>query len=300
MNLEDCMSAEEIYKALASASERTMKELHKLGLIEGMTQEELIALFDQCSQNAFDELVSLNIFGPVLTFDQIMQLCSGVDDNGEPNSFAALSIDTVTEDMETVPYANVSFGAPVINVYGAGGCLVITADFDSNNMFEYRRARDILAEWIEKKGNPEFDDKLLSFSLFPVITNGELMMIFHELVFAQGFRMEDNVNRMIMAFDGNQTQEILNSKIRLDELRITVDAEIARREAQMRASAETAVEPDEEKNEMDEMMEEQFTPSYLSESMDEPEEDYESEILDDEEESGEGENDSEWMRISKD
>ena len=32
----------------------------------------------------------------------------------------------------------------------------------------------------------------------------------------------------------------------------------------------TAVEPDEEKNEMDEMMEEQFTPSYLSESMDEP------------------------------
>ena len=44
------MSAEEIYKALASASERTMKELHKLGLIEGMTQEELIALFDQCSR----------------------------------------------------------------------------------------------------------------------------------------------------------------------------------------------------------------------------------------------------------
>ena len=69
----------------------------------------------------------------------------------------------------------------------------------------------------------------------------------------------------------------------------------------MRASAEKAVEPDEEeKREMDEMMEEQFTPSYLSEATKEPDEDYESEILDDDEESDEGEIDSEWMRISKD
>lgn len=294
------MNAEEIYKALESVSEVTMEELRKLGLREGMSQEELITLFDQSSPKAFDELVSLDIFGPLVTFDQIMQLCSGVNDDGIPNSFAALSIDTVTEDMETIPYANVSFGSPVLNVYGAGGCIVVTADFDNNNMFEYRRARDILSEYIEKKGDPDFDNKLLSLSIFPVATNGELMVIFHELVFAQGFRMEDNVSRMIMAFDGNQTQEIIDSKLKLDELKLTVDAEMARREAEMRAYAEQASEPEEEeKNEMDEMMEEQYNPSYLSESMEEPDEDYESELSDASDEDAEERKDN-WMRIRKD
>lgn len=294
------MNAEEIYKALESVSEVTMEELRKLGLREGMSQEELITLFDQSSPKAFDELVSLDIFGPLVTFDQIMQLCSGVNDDGIPNSFAALSIDTVTEDMETIPYANVSFGSPVLNVYGAGGCIVVTADFDNNNMFEYRRARDILSEYIEKKGDPDFDNKLLSLSIFPVATNGELMVIFHELVFAQGFRMEDNVSRMIMAFDGNQTQEIIDSKLKLDELKLTVDAEMARREAEMRAYAEQASEPEEEeKNEMDEMMEEQYNPSYLSESMEEPDEDYESELSDASDEDAEEKKDN-WMRIRKD
>ena len=294
------MNAEEIYKALESVSEVTMEELRKLGLREGMSQEELITLFDQSSPKAFDELVSLDIFGPLVTFDQIMQLCSGVNDDGIPNSFAALSIDTVTEDMETIPYANVSFGSPVLNVYGAGGCIVVTADFDNNNMFEYRRARDILSEYIEKKGDPDFDNKLLSLSIFPVATNGELMVIFHELVFAQGFRMEDNVSRMIMAFDGNQTQEIIDSKLKLDELKLTVDAEMARREAEMRAYAEQASEPEEEeKNEMDEMMEEQYNPSYLSESMEEPDADYESELSDASDEDAEERKDN-WMRIRKD
>ena len=294
------MNAEEIYKALESVSEVTMEELRKLGLREGMSQEELITLFDQSSPKAFDELVSLDIFGPLVTFDQIMQLCSGVNDDGIPNSFAALSIDTVTEDMETIPYANVSFGSPVLNVYGAGGCIVVTADFDNNNMFEYRRARDILSEYIEKKGDPDFDNKLLSLSIFPVATNGELMVIFHELVFAQGFRMEDNVSRMIMAFDGNQTQEIIDSKVKLDELKLTVEAEMARREAEMRAYAEQASEPEEEeKNEMDEMMEEQYNPSYLSESMEEPDEDYESELSDASDEDAEERKDN-WMRIRKD
>ena len=291
------MNAEEIYKALESVSEVTMEELRKLGLREGMSQEELITLFDQSSPKAFDELVSLDIFGPLVTFDQIMQLCSGVNDDGIPNSFAAHSIETVTEDMETIPYANVSFGSPVLNVYGAGGCIVVTADFDNNNMFEYRRARDILSEYIEKKGDPDFDNKLLSLSIFPVATNGELMVIFHELVFAQGFRMEDNVSRMIMAFDGNQTQEIIDSKLKLDELKLTVDAEMARREAEMRAYAEQASEPEEEeKNEMDEMMEEQYNPSYLSESMEEPDEDYESELSDASDEDAVERNDN-WMSI---
>lgn len=302
MNLQDCMNAEEIYKALESASEETMEELRKLGLREDMSQEELIALFDQSSPKAFDELVSLDIFGPLVTFDQIMQLCSGINgDDGTPNSFAALSIDTVTEDMETIPYANVSFGSPVLNVYGAGGCIVVTADFDNNNKFEYRRTRDVLSEYIEKKGDPEFDNKLLSLTIFPVVTNGELMVILHELVFAQGFRMEDNVCRMIMAFDGNQTQEIMDSKLKLDELKLTVDAEMARREAEMRAYAEKATEPEEEeeKNEMDEMIEEQYTPSYLSEGMEEPDEDFESELSDENDEDRE-ESKDDWMRIRKD
>lgn len=294
------MSAEEIYGVLGELSESSMSELRQLGFKQGMDQKELIDLFDKSSEQTFDELVNLNIFGPVLTFDQILQLASGVDANGIPNSFGALSIDTYEEGEEPVQYANVSFGAPVINIYGAGGCAVVTADFDTANLFEYRRTRDLLAEWIEKKGSPDFNNKLLSVTIFPTATNGELMLVFHELVFAQGMPLDDNIYRIIMAFDGNQTQEITNSRINLADLNKAVEAEIARREEERReyASQNIVVEQEERTNDLDGMYEEAFTPSYLAENDEITDEDYDSDYFEDNSEKDETEDDD-WMRISK-
>ena len=300
INYDKCMSADEIYSVIGELSESSMSELKQLGFVQGMNQKELIELFDKTSEKTFDELGNLNIFGPVLTFDQILQLSSGVDANGIPNSFGALSIDTYEEGEEPVQYANVSFGAPVINIYGAGGCAVITVDFDTANLFEYRRTRDLLGEWIEKKGSPDFNNKLLSVTIFPTATNGELMVVFHELVYAQGVQMDDNIYRIIMAFDGNQTQEVMDSGINLTELNSTVEAEIARREEEMKEYAERnmAEEQENASNEMDSMYEEAFTPSYLAENDEITDEDYESDYFDDDNDE-DGTQDDDWMRISK-
>ena len=108
INYDKCMSADEIYSVLGELNESSMSELRQLGFKQGLDQKELIELFDKSSEQTFDELVNLNIFGPVLTFDQILQLSSGVDANGIPNSFGALSIDTYEEGEEPVQYANVS------------------------------------------------------------------------------------------------------------------------------------------------------------------------------------------------
>lgn len=294
------MSAEEIYGVLGELSENAENELKQLGLKPDMDQKELIALFDKTSNETFDELVNLNIFGSVLTFDQILQLASGVDANGIPNSFGALSIDTYEEGEEPTQYANVSFGAPTINIYGAGGCAVVTLDFDTANLFEYRRTRDLLGEWIEKKGSPDFNNKLLSVTIFPTATNGELMLVFHELVFAQGMPLDDNIYRIIMAFDGNQTQEIMNSGINLTELNKAVEAEIARREEEIKEykSRQMAEDQEEEAGKLDSMYEEAFTPSYLAENDEISDQDYDSDYFQDDSEEDETEDDD-WMRISK-
>lgn len=294
------MSAKEIYGVLGELSENAENELKQLGLKPDMDQKELIALFGKTSNETFDELVNLNIFGSVLTFDQILQLASGVDANGIPNSFGALSIDTYEEGEEPTQYANVSFGAPTINIYGAGGCAVVTLDFDTANLFEYRRTRDLLGEWIEKKGSPDFNNKLLSVTIFPTATNGELMLVFHELVFAQGMPLDDNIYRIIMAFDGNQTQEIMNSGINLTELNKAVEAEIARREEEIKEykSRQMAEDQEEEAGELDSMYEEAFTPSYLAENDEISDQDYDSDYFQDDSEEDETEDDD-WMRISR-
>ena len=303
LDLENCMSAEEIYEALTKCSDATMKELNSAGLRDGLTQTELIQLFDFCSDNTIRELADMGVFGPIMTFDLLAQLCSGTEEGGLPNSFGVLQIDTVTEEMETVPYASVAFGNPAINIYAAGGCVVITADFERHNMFEYRRARDILGEWTENQGSPEFNNKLLSLVVSPVLLNGEIMIIFHELVFAQGVAIEDGVCRLIMAFDGNQTQNIMSTNIKLDELKTTVEAEIARREAEARAAMEAAQQEaeDEDKvaNPYEQAIEETYKKSWLSDDMGEEPGDDEFEDIP-EDDSGSVDKPDDWMRITKD
>lgn len=305
IDVSNCMQADEIYEALQSASGQALAELSALGLRDGMTQEELLAVMDQASEQTFSELVNLNIFGPVLTVDQIMQICSGTDEAGSPNAYAALQIDTVTEDNDVISYASIAFGNPVLNVYAAGGCVVVTADFDRANQFEYRRARDILNEWIARKGDPEFSDKFLTLSVFPVATNGQLSLMYHELVFVQGTPSEeDGVTRLIMAFDGNETQEVMGTNVRLDELKSVVDAEQARLEAEAQTAAERdlRIRKEEDVNVSEEFVKESFAAvSFLAEDLEEPDDDEES-ILGGEEEGDEEEDAAEdnWMRVSRD
>lgn len=300
LDYRNSLSADEIYNQLQKVSKKTKKELEDLGLKEGMSQAELLGVLDQASNAAYGELVDLSVFGPVITLDQIQQICSGVSASGAPNAYAALSIDTITSEMQAIPYANISFGNPILNFYAGGGCAVVTADFKKSGMFEYRRAREILNEWIEKKGDPSFDDKLLSFSVFPVAANGLLSLIYHEVVYAQGIPMEDGTCRIIMAFDGNQTQELADSNIRLDELKSIVDAEIARSEAEAKELAKQYQETPEEVNPYEQSVEEEYTPSFLREDLVETDEGYENRYG--EEESSDGKENApedSWMRIAK-
>lgn len=294
------LSADEIYDQLQKASKKTKEELENLGLKEGMTQAEIFSILDRTSDATYGELIELGVFGPVITLDQIQQICSGVNASGEPNAYAALSIDTITSEMQAIPYANISFGNPILNFYAGGGCAVVTADFRKSGMFEYRRAREILNEWIEKKGAPDFDDKLLSFSVFPVAANGLLSLIYHEVVYAQGIPMEDGTCRIIMAFDGNQTQELADSNIRLDELKAIVDAEISRSEAEAKEAAKQNQETQEDVNPYEQSVEEEYTPSFLKEDLVEMDEGYENRYGEEENSVGE-ENAPEdsWMRITK-
>lgn len=298
------MSAEQIYAALEKVSDYAAEELTELGLRDGLSQEDLLSLFELCSDRTYSELVDLGIFGPVLTFDQIMDLCSGTDEGGFPNSFGVLAIDTVTKDMDTIPYANVSFGMPVINLYGSGGCVVVTADFEAGNMFEYRRARDILDEWFSNRDNPEFQDKILSLIISPVLLNGELMTIFHECVFAQGVAIDKQVYRLIMAFDNNQSQEVLNSELKLDALKASVEAEIARRAEEAKqelaaAEEETESEDQEEYNPYAESVMREYNVEHTVFLPDE-DEDGDKKGEDEESESDSKPEKTEWMRFSKD
>lgn len=296
--LKDCMSADEIYQILDQCSTATLEELKDLGLREGMSQEDLIQMCSLTSDRAYNELVGMNIFGPVLTADQIMQMCSGTDKEGFPNSFGVLSIDTITEDMGTVTYASVALGSPVINLYGAGGCVVVTADFQSANMFEFRRARDILTEWIERKNEPDFLNRILSLTISPVLLEGRLMTIYHDIVYAQGVPVDERTHRLIMAFDNTQTQEVIDSDINLHELKTAVESEIARQEAEARAALiEAEKEVAEEEASEYNPYEEAVVREYLQDNELNLPEDHKNSGDDDEDED---KSNFEWMRISRD
>lgn len=303
----------EIYHLLESVTKRTSEELERLGLKDDMDLPELMEIFDKASDKTFEELAMLGVFGPAVTPSQVYQLCSGVDPSGIPNSYAALSVDEITEDMQdAIPYANISFGDAVINIYAAGGCVVVTADFDKKNTFEYRRAGDIILEWITKKDTDDFADKLLTLAIFCVPLNGQLALMFHEMVYAQGVPLEDGSYRLIMALDGNQNQIIRDSGVQLDTFKPMVDAEIERMETARQKIAEQErrmMEDESDQNIAETFIEDNYTPDFMKNETYDETIDYESEYLSDEDEddpdapddpgNGKTDGDSSWMRISK-
>ncbi len=297
MDYGNFMSAEEIYAALKNCSESALSELQSMGFRDGMTQEELIFLFQSCSETTFNEITEIGVFGQAITFNQIAQLCSGVDADGIPNSYGAMQIDTILPDMTTVTYESLSLGAPVINIYGSGGCIVVTADFAPHASFEFRQAKKMLEKWSKKREDPDFRDKIFSFAISPVLLDGAVMVILHDFVFAQGCPNEDGGKRLIIAFDGNQAQEFVESGVNLSELKREVESEMERQrqefsDADQSYTGEGESGATDEGNVYEQFLEEQYQSSNLLDGMN-------ADAATDSDNSESGDR-VEWMRISKD
>ena len=151
-------------------------------------------------------------------FQDILRISSGLDESGNPRSAGTLSIlevngleniqteedaDKLSEkDVKTIKEVTISTSA--INLFVSGGCAIVDIDLPLQSAFEYRSIVSICKNWLDNINNEKYDNQLLSFTLVPLLLQGQISIVFHNLTYYSGIS-NDNGYKIILAFDNNVT-----------------------------------------------------------------------------------------------
>ena len=170
-----------------------------------------------------------------ITWDEIMHVANGVDEDGYPRS--AANIIVYRADNEEVSLDNQCFlkGAE-INLYAKGACAVLTADFNASHYVDYQQCKKICITYLMQE-----ERENLSVILVPLLLKGNIFVVFHNLFFADGYKDDKNY-RLILCFECNDVQIVENTDIDYDQISFEVLSEVKRLDAQYEMELSEAIE----------------------------------------------------------
>lgn len=167
-----------------------------------------------------------------LNFDDLMYLCSGVDDNNNPLSACTLS--TIRQgadeepDDEKEPEAQVYLKGAVNTIYYDAGCTVLQMDFPITSTYEFNAATDTLSDWYQQRAEGDADLHV-STVVVPMSLEGQLCFAYSDPVYFMAIPMEDR-SRMILCFNTQSVEIYAPDDIDYESLVEDVNAELTQAE----------------------------------------------------------------------
>lgn len=143
-------------------------------------------------------------------FNDVIYIAGGVDDDGIPNSSAALAIDVIGESGDIETKENFMIGEGELNFFHSGGCMVVTADFKKRATVEFNGMMNVCSKWFENYRQNEVPygeeaKESITFTVFPKLLEGTHVIVLSGLAFYMGFDSE-NGKRLVMCFDNVLTK----------------------------------------------------------------------------------------------
>jgi hypothetical protein len=190
--------------------------------------DDLDSEFDDEEESYYDEEENtLNV-----TLDDILNIASGVDEDGYPFSSATISIENDNTENRTFRPKTVDITMGEFNFYIDGGCAVMQIDFPHRGMSEYKKVMHICKDWTENKYNNYSEDVMMSTLVVPRLLKGQIVFMFQDLVYYTGIVL-DNLERIILCFDNTQSNVIENENINYEEIERTVEDELRKEEEEL-------------------------------------------------------------------
>lgn len=170
-----------------------------------------------------------------ITWDEIIYVVNGADEDGNPRSAANIII--YRADNEEISLENQCFlkGAE-LNLYAKGACAVLTADFNVSHYVDYQQCKKMCITYLMQE-----DRKELSVILVPLLLKGNIFAVFHDLVFADGYKDDKNY-RLILCFECSDVQIIENTDIDYEQISFEALSEVKRLDVQYEMELSEAIE----------------------------------------------------------
>lgn len=176
-----------------------------------------------------------------LPWDQILYLMNGTDVNGFPLSASLITIHEVVEKKQLKIHQEFAIIDTPVSVSMSGGCVVAAFNFPQKEKHNYENIKKMCINWLEHINETSDDNKLLSLIITPVLMEGTFTLLLTDLVFAEGYTLNDEY-RLILCFDNNKTQPYILDGINISEMVFEIDSRIEQELNEIRSSIYEAEE----------------------------------------------------------
>lgn len=211
-----------------------------------------------------------------ISIDDILNIASGLDEQGFPLSSAVISIEKDNEEntrSSKGKTANIDTGE--FNFYIDGGCAVVQIDFPQRGMNEFKSLVKICKDWISNKSSEKYNDGMLTTLIVPRLLKGQIVFLFQDLVYFTSIIL-DKSERIILCFDNTLSNVIENEGINYEEIEQAVEDELRKEEEELDREyfeVKKELEEAENRNYYEEDLKERMNLDYTKKSEDQDEED---------------------------
>lgn len=209
-----------------------------------------------------------------ISIDDILNIASGVDEQGFPLSSAVVSIKKDNEENSCSSKgktANIDTGE--FNFYIDGGCAVVQIDFPQRGMNEFKSLVKICKDWTSNKSSEKYNDDMLTTLVVPRLLKGQIVFLFQDLVYFTSIIL-DKSERIILCFDNTLSSVIENEGINYEEIEQAVEDELRKEEEELDREyfeVKKELEEAENRNYYEEDLKERMNIDYTKKSEDQDE-----------------------------
>lgn len=169
-----------------------------------------------------------------LSFEDLLAICCGRDEKGQPNCVSTILLQRVTPDGEAEEVQNIPLKDTEITITTYRGCTIVQANFSRSSTFEYNRAYDLVTKWIS---NPLMDNDgnsyVLSLILVPIVLDGVIYAIINTPVYAAGAISDNGIGTLVMAFDTFSIQIFEDEDADMDVIDREIKFELMRKNSKL-------------------------------------------------------------------
>lgn len=176
----------------------------------------------------------------------LLTIASGADMDDLPRSAGTLAIDRIVSETEAVTDEELFLEMGVFSIHSSGGAAVVTVDFPSDKTFVYRKAKRMCENWLNHLNDESSENNQLSLCIVPYALEGQLVVVYNQLIFVDGYESERNQHRLILTFDNNATTALETEDIDYNAIQLRITEELRAYEQQIDEQIAQLIE--EEKN----------------------------------------------------
>lgn len=175
----------------------------------------------------------------LLPWEQIFYLMNGIDINGFPLSASMITVHEVFEENKLKVVQEYEMFETPVTVSMSGGCVVAAFNFPQKEKANFEKVNHLCQDWLRNLNDTVDDNKILSLIITPVLMEGTFSLLLRNLVFAEGYMLE-NEYRLILCFDNEQTQPYILEGVDMNKMLYDIDSQLNRELDEIRDSIEEA------------------------------------------------------------